>query len=330
MQAPGFTFDPGWALLLRDIGIDYARVLSRAGLPADTLRPEGVTVPSSTLFALWSALEQEAADPMLPLRLADAMTTESFFTALATALSSENLVTAATRLGEYEDLVGPIRFSIDTDAAGVTISVDADTAGAPCPPGLLLWKLVFITRIARMGTREHVAAEHVTWQAPGCDARYSEYFGAPVMRGPRATVRFRAADASRPFLSNNDVLWRALSGSLKRAAPRPDTEETTRHRVRDALLSLLPSGRASLDDVSKRLNLSRRTLQRRLTAEGAPFQSIVDDVRRELAEEYLRNSPISCAEIAFLIGFADPNSFFRAFRDWTGQTPESVRAGRAG
>src|SRR5689334_22161251 len=138
MLPAGFTFDPGWAVLLRDLGVDHTKVLARAGIPAHTLGPEGIKLPASTMFSLWRALEHETGDPMLPLRLAEGMTTESFFAALATALSSQNLVTATQRLADYEGLVGPIRFAVDADAEGTTISVDGGAAAADCPPGLLL------------------------------------------------------------------------------------------------------------------------------------------------------------------------------------------------
>ena len=94
---------------------------------------------------------------------------------------------------------------------------------------------------------------------------------------------------------------------------------------RPALLELLPSGDASTQAVSKKLGLSTRTLQRRLSTEGGSFQLVLKETREELARHYLKSSTMSGAEISFLLGFEDPNSFFRAFHTWTGETPEGVR-----
>ena len=94
-----------------------------------------------------------------------------------------------------------------------------------------------------------------------------------------------------------------------------------------ALLELLPSGSASIEAVSKRLGTSTRTLQRRLSREQSNFQAVLNKTREDLARYYLKTSDMSGAEISFLLGFEDPNSFFRAFHAWTGETPEKVRGG---
>ena len=71
---------------------------------------------------------------------------------------------------------------------------------------------------------------------------------------------------------------------------------------------------------------SQRTLQRRLQEEGTSFQTLLDDTRRELAEQYLAQPGMSLLEIAYLLGFADPSNFFRAFRRWFDATPGEYRA----
>jgi AraC-like DNA-binding protein len=78
-------------------------------------------------------------------------------------------------------------------------------------------------------------------------------------------------------------------------------------------------------DVAQKLAVSTRTLHRRLKKDGTTFQKVLDDLREELARHYLASSDYSSAEIAFLLGYEEPNSFYRAFRVWTGQTPEAVR-----
>ncbi len=76
--------------------------------------------------------------------------------------------------------------------------------------------------------------------------------------------------------------------------------------------------------------MSPRTLQRRLQAEGTTFQDVLSSTRESLARHYLGRTGVATGEIAFLLGYEDPGSFHRAFRDWTGQTPGTARttAGR--
>ena len=100
---------------------------------------------------------------------------------------------------------------------------------------------------------------------------------------------------------------------------------TVGHRVRAALLEALPSGQGDMDAVSRKLMMSRRTLQRHLDAEGLSFARLLRETRQALAQHYLGNTRLPAAEIAFLLGFEEPNSFYRAFRRWTGQTPDATR-----
>jgi AraC-like DNA-binding protein len=78
--------------------------------------------------------------------------------------------------------------------------------------------------------------------------------------------------------------------------------------------------------VAKELGMSERTLQRRITDEGTTFRELLNETRRELARQYLGNELVEINEAAFLVGYEDPNSFYRAFRSWEGKTPAEWRA----
>ena len=100
--------------------------------------------------------------------------------------------------------------------------------------------------------------------------------------------------------------------------------------MRAALLEGLPSGMVAMSDVAAKLALSPRTMQRRIEAEGTSYQQLLRETREAVARHYLANTALPAAEISFLLGFDEPNSFHRAFRSWTGTTPDSVRQERAG
>jgi AraC-like DNA-binding protein len=85
--------------------------------------------------------------------------------------------------------------------------------------------------------------------------------------------------------------------------------------VKTALKRLLAGQRPSIQEVARPLGLSSRTLQRRLTECGLTFQRLVEESRRELAAHYLGHSKLELNEIAYLLGYDDPNSFFRAFHE---------------
>jgi AraC-like DNA-binding protein len=96
-------------------------------------------------------------------------------------------------------------------------------------------------------------------------------------------------------------------------------------QVKHTLKRSLAGKRPTLQQVARELCTSARTLQRRLTDAKVTFQQLVEETRRELAHQYLKRSTIELNETAFLLGYADANSFFRAFQDWEGTSPGEWR-----
>ena len=101
--------------------------------------------------------------------------------------------------------------------------------------------------------------------------------------------------------------------------PRPAIE-------RAVIIRHLQDGEPRRPKIAALLGMSERTLQRRLVAEGTAFQRLLDDTRRELARHYLGQREVSLADSAYLLGFSDQSSFFRAVRGWFGSSPRQYRA----
>src|SRR5207244_7740987 len=96
-------------------------------------------------------------------------------------------------------------------------------------------------------------------------------------------------------------------------------------QIKDTLRRSLAGKRPTLREVAQELGLSARTLQRRLTDAGITFQQLVEETRRELARHYLKQRAVELNEAAFLLGFEDANSFFRAFHTWEGTSSSEWR-----
>lgn len=96
-------------------------------------------------------------------------------------------------------------------------------------------------------------------------------------------------------------------------------------RVVTLLGAQLSRGEPDRAALARTLNLSERTLQRRLADEGSSYQQLLSDTRQQLAERYLDDGQLPAAEIALLLGYSEPSVFFRAFRNWTGVTPGEFR-----
>jgi len=88
---------------------------------------------------------------------------------------------------------------------------------------------------------------------------------------------------------------------------------------------LLPHGKPKASLVARKLNMSPRTLARRLANEGLSFASVLDEMRRELARRYLEDPRLPISQVAWLLGFQEAAAFTHAVRRWTGQTPSEIR-----
>jgi AraC-like DNA-binding protein len=103
------------------------------------------------------------------------------------------------------------------------------------------------------------------------------------------------------------------------------TDRSTARAVAEQVLRRLPDGPPSQDEIADDLCVSKRTLQRKLKDEGVSFSHILQDSRMHLAKSYLRQPSRSVVEVSYLLGFAEPSAFSRAFKRWTGETPASYR-----
>jgi len=96
--------------------------------------------------------------------------------------------------------------------------------------------------------------------------------------------------------------------------------------VRTALAEGILNGHAKQGDIARQLGITVRTLNRHLADTGSSFLQIRDELLRERAETLLREGHLPIAEVSYLVGYAEPSTFHRAFRRWTGQTPSQWRA----
>lgn len=324
-MAGTYAINPGWRLVLTDLGISPTSVVRRAGLPGDLFaRPHPALAPDD-YFRLWRAVEAEAGDPTLAIRIAQAASAETFDPPVFAALCSADLNRALARIAIYKRLVGPMALTVEVGARDTVLGFRFLDPAADPPPIMLATELCFFVQLARTATRHPIRPRAVTAPMPPGAGEFTTFLGAPITRGPVASITFAAADAARPFLTADEPMWQFFEPVLRRRLADLDERAPMVARVRGALLELLPTGQASAHAVSAKLGTSKRTLQRRLQAEATSFQQALDAIRAELAHHYLRSS-MTAAEISFLLGYEDPNSFFRAFHAWTGQTPAQARA----
>jgi AraC-like DNA-binding protein len=101
--------------------------------------------------------------------------------------------------------------------------------------------------------------------------------------------------------------------------------KTMRGRVEGILVPILHRSDISMDVVAEQLGVSRQTLYRSLKAEGVTYETVLDELRRKMALNFLAGKKVSVNETAYLVGFSEPAAFSRAFKRWTGKSPSAAR-----
>ncbi|WP_104401680.1 AraC family transcriptional regulator [Vibrio penaeicida] len=325
-RASKFVVSPSWKVLVTDMGIDVATVLAYSGLPADLFSRPNATLTPLEYFQLWEGLAKAAGERAFPLLIAKYLSVEAFDPPLFASICSPNLNTALKRIQQYKPLIGPMILDLDFSKSHTTLNISCYGHVGALPESLALTEVVFFTQLTRLATRERVQPTKVILpKLPPSVQEYEEYFGCKLAQGEQVQVQFSAEDGLKPFITSNAAMWAFFESSLNQKLIDLDSTATTAERVKAVLMESLPAGNSAIETVAEKLAMSKRTLQRKLTAEAESYQSVLQSVRAELADHYLEKSQMSLGEISFLLGFQEANSFIRAFTTWKGVSPGSYR-----
>jgi AraC-like DNA-binding protein len=171
---------------------------------------------------------------------------------------------------------------------------------------------------------------HVTY-APSVDVpKYSDIFGCPVLLGQSENrLLFDAARLDGTPTLGNEITYSTVVGLCDGLMEEFRLRIGFVGKVRQALMANLMRT-TSLDDIASNLNMSARTLRRRLQKENTSFRELVDALRKDIAIKYLRDTDLTVEDIAEALGFSDGANFRHAFRRWTKAAPHEFRAHSSG
>jgi AraC-like DNA-binding protein len=170
---------------------------------------------------------------------------------------------------------------------------------------------------------------HLRFLAPAHHASYQVLFeGETVFDAETHCVTFDARYLDLPIRRDEAALQTMLQRALLLTVRPYRRDRLLVEKVRHALAHH-PEHSRNAEDLAIHLNLSARTLHRQLKDEGASLQQLKDAVRRDVAVAQLQRSKRPIKQIAALAGFQNEKSFIRAFKTWTGQTPDAFRGRNA-
>jgi|SRR5579859_4338031 len=310
-------------------GADQAELTARSGIAVEDLQDIDRRIPFASYIALMRAGKQLANDPALALHYGETNDMSQISVVGLIAYACETMLEAMVQINRYGRLVievdGPKdRFSIARK--GGFWAVDNRQSPNEFPE---LTESTFARMICgprRFGVTGLAKAVHVTHAAPAYRAEYERIYGAPVT----FEADWNAVLLDETWLPHKIAVQpRYVFGILSEHADTLlrslENSKSARGCVESLLMPILHTGRTSMDAIAAKMGLSRQTLFRRLKAEGATFERVLDELRRQMALQYLGGKKVSVNETAYLVGFSEPAAFSRAFKRWTGKSPRDVR-----
>lgn len=318
-------------------------VVGKLGFPFDAIMPpisrgdvvqgqdDGMRVPLSELYALCERALAETGEPALGLRWGELSSGVGFNMLPQIMLHAESLRHALDAVTRFSILVGGQR--------GVWWTEDEDTfsivfrrhSQAPLPVRRMLGEMsvVGMCRLVR-AFDEQAKPVSVTFDyaAPEYAAQYGWAFGGSEsfeqsctgLVFPRALL-----SAQRPL--RDAGVYEAVRALAERRLRQATATSSYAARVRELLLEKPAPHCVSMQVAANELMISVRSLHRRLAEEGTSYASLTHEACSVTAKRLIGEEGRSIKETAFMMGFADPNSFHRAFKRWTGTTPGAYRRG---
>lgn len=327
-----FIVDGRYKELFANYGLDVGQVLKKARLSEDLFNHKTLTMKEEEYYRFLSAVDSMAADPKLPVRMATASQIESFSPPIFASYCSKNGSVCIERLSRYKKLIGPMTFLVTKEGEKEKVELLPGDPTLELPTFLVVSEFAFLVGMIRHATQEDIRPVEVTMKELPGEQAFAEFAGIVPKQGEKNEIVFTCRDLEEPFISHNEALWSYFEPELTKRLAELDVDDSIGARVRSALTELLPGGFFGIEDVAEKLGLTKRTLQRKLSEEGTTFQKQLNGTRELLSLHYIRDTDMAANDIAYLLGYAELNSFLRAFKIWTGKSIAEYRKadGRTG
>ncbi|WP_296246109.1 AraC family transcriptional regulator [Pseudomonas sp. UBA4194] len=331
------TTSASWAMgivkALELEGLDCKALFSELSLDFDALHDPDARFTQDSMTRLWTLAVERSGNPAIGLNMARLVRPASFHVVGYLLMSSRTLAEGFERLVRYQRIIAEsadLSFRLLPEGYALILTVHGDhlpptrqsaEASLACALALCTW----LTGRTVQPIKVMLAGPEPVDPGP-----YTQTFGAPItFTAPYDALVFHKDDMEIPLPTANEAMA-ALHDRFAGEYMARFSDNQVSHRARLMICRLLPLGEPRREAVAQALHMSQRTLQRRLQDEDTSFQTLLDDTRRQLAEQYMARPQMTLLEAAYLLGFSDPSNFFRAFRRWFGTTPNEYRLRHAG
>ena len=304
---------------LRSIGLSIENILEQAGI-SNILWKEEIQLSTEEYYLFLKKIDEVITDEQISA-ISNIDNLNVFIPSFFAALSSKNGLEGLKRLAKYKKLIGPVFLEIKEFEEIVQVQYFFEQREKELPRFAVLNEQLLLIDLLSKGIGQKIIPISVTSPFEYGEL-LSKHINIAVNKGVQNKIVFSIEDLKKPFLTVNNIMVEYLEPQLKQklAEMKSETFETFASRVQKKLFQLIPSGQFGLENVTEEFGISGRTLQRNLSAENTSFNQLVKDIQKIMTFNYLEAKELSIDEIAYLVGYTELSSFYRAFKKWTGKT----------
>lgn len=314
---------------VRSRGLGCEVFLADAGIAPQLLEQDGARVTAAQYIALFGSLIERLDDEAIGL-LSRPMKPGCFALMARSAMGAPDLEMAIRRSARTFRLVqddAVLELVHEGTLAGVALRFLDPAVSRPLFVNEMLLRVYWRFLAWLAGGRFPVVHFDFAFDRPPHVGSYDKVFPAPLNFGqPRSAFWFDGARLKGPVRRDEASLRTFLADAQAYVIVPPQGKEPTISRVRQHLQLTQPTW-PDLTATASALHMSTSTLQRHLAAEGTSFQTLKDELRRDIAIIRLNTSLVPLAVLAQELGFIDSAAFQRAFKGWTGSPPGAYRRG---
>lgn len=314
--------------LFEGLRLDVPALFRDAGLDISELKNPDVRFSPERISGLWELAIERTGNPDIGLAMPNVPHPASFDSIAYVMMSCPHLLAGLERFLRYMRIVSDAaNIEMHEEEGGYGMTVTLESGGHDVPRARIEFVLVTILNLCRWltGRDMHPIAVDFPHPEPLNLKPYQDAFRCPLHFNAKVhQLHFSTADLTAPLPMANPELAAMVDRMAGERLKQLDSKGVS-YKARELIVRRLPDGDPLRADVAKEMCLSERTLQRRLQEEGTSFNELVDDTRRELADQYLRKSDLTLAQVAYLLGFADQSTFFRACKRWFDTSPGDYR-----
>ena len=313
------------ARTLESYQIDTRKMFESMDLPPEPYKNPDGRISKENMEQIWVEAERLTQNPCIGFEVGWNFHTTNIHAVGYSWLASSTLREAMERLVRYQRLISTAaEMDVAESSEGFLLQIDPS-------PGIDLGDDAAFTAVIQMCrdlTHPEFQARsiHMMRPEPPCARSLADYFQCPVeYEADLDKIVFSVASVDEQLDRHNPALAQASEEVAREYLANMDKRDVVA-RARVTIIDQLPDGEPSRREVASELAMSERTLARRLSDRDYTFSSLVDEVRGQLAKEYLRQSRFSVTDVAFLLGFSDQSNFARAFKRWTDESPSEFRS----